>query len=107
MEKNKKISLEQKVNRFKEGSVNTLKNVGQASAIIVWGAVLGGLFVLPFGAVMYPIAVGIQSICEHQGYFQSFLDKDTIQMGLAMYGIGAGSAGGTFIRNFWKEACWY
>ena len=106
MEKTKKVSLEKKFNNFKEGSINALKNVGQAGVIIVGGTILGSLLILPFGVVIYPIVTGIEAISKHQEYFKSFLDKDNIQMGLAMYGIGAGSASGTFICNFLKESYW-
>jgi hypothetical protein len=103
MEKNKKISLEEKVNDFKEASVNVLKNVVKVGAFAVVGTAAGCLIALPLGAIAYPIVAGIQSAAENQEYFKSFLDKDTIKMGLAMYGVAAGCASGTFIANFIKE----
>jgi hypothetical protein len=102
MEKNKKISLEEKVNDFKEASVNVLKNVVNVGAFAVVGTAAGCLIALPLGAIAYPIVAGIQSAAEHQEYFKSFLDKDTIKMG-SMYGVAASCASGTFIANFIKE----
>ncbi len=108
MENDKKISLEKKFHNFKkDDNLTALKNVGQASAIIVGGTILGCALVLPFAAVIYPLATGIEAVCKHQEYLKSFLDKENIQMGLTLYGIGAGSGGGTFIFNFWREASWY